>query len=69
VLAVELLVQNDLARTRPVVAPERDMARILGPDERRAGGVARNRRFVPGKLYIAERGDRTLIIRDGVVAG
>ena len=60
VLGVELLVEDDLARARPVVLAERDVARVLGADERGLRGVARRGRLVPRELDVGERGDREL---------
>ena len=60
VLGVELFVEDDLGRAGPVVLAERDVAGVLGADQRRACGVARRGRLVPGELRVGERRDREL---------
>ena len=60
VFAVELLVEDDLRGTRPVVLSERDVARVLRANERGLRGVARDWRAVVRELDVRQRGDRVL---------
>ena len=67
-LAVERLVEDDLARARPVVLAERDVARVLGLDQRGLRRVARGGGTVVGELDVRRGGKRVLRVAGHVEA-